>query len=204
MAESSEKTSPQGFIRRWWKFLWSPSARFPLALLLIVGGIGGILFWGGFHWAMELSNTESFCISCHEMRDNVYKELQSTIHYTNRSGVRAICSDCHVPKQWIFKVIRKIQATNEVFGHLRGTIDTPEKFNARRLALATHVWETMKATDSRECRNCHAKNSMDPHKQSAAAKIMFDPSTSGLTCIDCHKGIAHTLPEEPEEKEKEK
>jgi nitrate/TMAO reductase-like tetraheme cytochrome c subunit len=57
----------------------------------------------------------------------------------------------------------------------------------------------MKATDSRECRNCHAAESMDPHKQSAAASIMQDAMKNGATCIDCHKGIAHHLPKEPDD-----
>ena len=96
------------------------------------------------------------------MRDNVYQELKKTIHYTNRSGVRAICSDCHVPKQWFYKVRRKIQATNELYNHILGTVDTPEKFEKKRLELAQHVWATMKANDSHECRNCHSVESMDP------------------------------------------
>ena len=203
MVDTNGTTSRTGFIARWWAILRRPSAHVPVVALLLVGGIGGILFWGGFNWAMELSNTETFCISCHEMRNTVYKELQNTIHYTNRSGVRATCSDCHVPKEWHHKVMAKIRATyNELPKKIIGTIDTPEKFEARRLELATHVWDAMKASDSRECRNCHATTSMDPHKQSDAAKIMFSPSTSGLTCIDCHRGIAHKLPEEPEEPEK--
>ena len=156
--------------------------------------ISGILFWGGFNWAMELSNTEVFCISCHEMRNTVCKKLQQTIHYTNRTGVRAICADCHVPKQWIYKVKRKIEATNELFHHLMGTVNTPEKFAANRLELAMHVWATMKATGARECRNCHSLVSMNPHKQSPAAQAMFQPDAKALTCIDCHRGIAHKLP----------
>src|SRR4249919_3520339 len=95
----------QGLLRRVWNFLWSPNARLPFLLVLIAGGIGGVLFWGGFNWAMELTNTEAFCIGCHEMRDNPYKELQQTIHFKNRSGVRAICSDCHVPHEWFAKIV---------------------------------------------------------------------------------------------------
>ena len=49
----------------------------------------GIILWGGFNTALELTNTEQFCISCHEMEDNVYQEYKTTIHYANRSGVRA-------------------------------------------------------------------------------------------------------------------
>jgi cytochrome c-type protein NapC len=163
--------------------------------MLVLGFMVGILFFGGFYTALELTNTEAFCISCHEMEENVYQEYQDTIHYNNRTGVRATCPDCHVPKGWIFKVIRKVQATNELFHKMMGTIDTPEKFEAKRLELARHVWASMKATDSRECRNCHDYNSMDYPKQGQrAVKQHIEGFDEGETCIDCHKGIAHSLP----------
>ena len=153
----------------------------------------GIIFWGGFNWAMEKTNTLEFCISCHEMRDNVYKEYKPTIHYSNRTGVRATCPDCHVPKEWIYKVIRKIQATNELYHHfVVKDIDTPEKFDAKRLELAKHVWKAMKETDSRECRNCHNFESMNPaFQRPRARKQHLNAFQTGQTCIDCHKGIAH-------------
>jgi nitrate/TMAO reductase-like tetraheme cytochrome c subunit len=196
MSEPGDVTSRKGLIARIWSVSFRPSVRFSFATLLFAGVILGVVFWGGFNWMMELTNTEEFCISCHEMRDNVYKELKQTIHYANRSGVRAICSDCHVPKTWVYKVRRKIQASNEVLHHLLGTIDTPEKFEKHRLELAMNVWQGMEATNSRECRNCHSVAAMDPHKQSEASKIMLEELAKGATCIDCHKGIAHKLPEE--------
>ena len=64
----------------------------------------GIILWGGFNTVLELTNTEKFCITCHEMKDNVYQEYKTTIHYANRSGVRATCPDCHVPKEWVYKI----------------------------------------------------------------------------------------------------
>jgi cytochrome c-type protein NapC len=85
-----------------------------------MGVVLGIIVWGGFNTAVELTNKEAFCISCHEMRDNVYKEYsENTIHYTNRTGVRATCPDCHVPKEWGPKMMRKVQATRELLrqGH---------------------------------------------------------------------------------------
>lgn len=158
--------------------------------------VAGILFWGGFNTAMEWTNREAFCISCHEMQDNVYREYQNTIHYANRSGVRATCPDCHVPKEWGPKMIRKMQASNEVLHKILGSIDTPEKFNAKRLELAKHEWERMKKTDSRECRNCHNFESFDYAEQGRrSAKMHQTGLNEGKTCIDCHKGIAHTLPE---------
>jgi len=154
--------------------------------------IVGVIFWGGFNTAMEVTNTMDFCISCHEMEENVYQEYKKTIHYTNRSGVRASCSDCHVPDPWIHKVVRKVQASNEVLHKVLGSIDTPEKFDKKRLKLAKNVWRAMKATDSRECRNCHDFNSMKPEDQKKRSrKQHINGMQAGNTCIDCHKGIAH-------------
>jgi cytochrome c-type protein NapC len=175
---------------------------------LFIGTIIGIIFWGGFNWSMEMTNKESFCISCHEMKDNVYKEYTETIHYSNRTGVRATCPDCHVPKEWIHKVIRKIQASNEVYHKLMGTIDTREKFLAHRLELAKHVWKAMKTTDSRECRNCHDFESMDFEKQEERSADRHEEALDAegdnrRTCIDCHQGIAHHLPKGWEEAAKE-
>jgi len=170
--------------------------------VFIAGGIAGLLFWGGFNWAMEVMNTEAFCISCHEMRDNPYKELQTTVHFKNRSGVKPTCPDCHVPHEWFYKMRRKIQASNELLHKVLGTINTPEKFEEHRLALAQRVWATMKANNSHECRNCHSETAMDPHKQKeTAAKVMAEGFKAGLTCIDCHQGIAHKLPKMPDDEE---
>ena len=157
--------------------------------------VAGVVFWGGFNTAMELTNNETFCISCHEMKDNVYQEYRTTIHASNRSGVRATCPDCHVPKEWSYKIMRKIQASNEVLHKLLGSIDTPEKFNAKRLQLAQNEWARMKKTDSRECRNCHNFESFDYAKQNRRSSRMHQTGLNeGRTCIDCHKGIAHQLP----------
>jgi len=159
-----------------------------------------VLFWGAFNTFMEYTNTLEFCISCHEMEDNVYHEYTKTIHHTNRTGVRTVCSDCHVPKDWTRKLIRKIQATNELFHHFLGTIDTPEKFEDARYDMAERVWAAMEATDSRECRNCHSFQAMDFAKQQRRPQEKHPAAMEqGKTCINCHKGIAHSLSEDYED-----
>ncbi len=190
-------TEKPGFIRRTWRVLKAPSAKYSLIGLLFVGFFGGIIFWGGFHTGLEATNTLEFCISCHEMRDTVYQEYKETVHYKNRTGVRAICSDCHVPRAWGPKMLRKAKAAFEVWGKITGSIDTPAKFEARRIVLATHEWERMKAAGSAECRNCHNFDAMSGtvQKQSVYTKHM-KAKDAGQTCIDCHKGIAHHLPKE--------
>ncbi len=185
-------------LRRIWSALRRPAAKYSLLTLLAVGFFSGIIFWGGFNTALEATNTLPFCISCHEMRDTVYQEYTQTIHFTNRTGVRALCSDCHVPKDWTHKVARKIRATGELYGKLTGVIDTPEKFAAKRAELAHRVWKRMKETDSLECRNCHTAEAMSEELQSARAWKQHQKGLSaGKTCIDCHYGIAHREPEGP-------
>ena len=190
-SDNSKQENPGGL----WARLRRPSGK-SLGGLLAVGFMVGVLFWGGLNTALEATNTEKFCISCHEMYDNVYMEYKETIHYNNRTGVRATCPDCHVPKDWTHKMIRKVQASKELWGKMVGTIDTREKFEAKRLQLARNEWKRMKAADSRECRNCHSFESMNPEAQKQRARKQHEMAKEdNMTCIDCHKGIAHHKPE---------
>ena len=196
----------QGRIRRAWRWFrnrplirtaLAPAGTLSLAFLTLGGFLMGVVFWGGFNTALEATNTTAFCVSCHEMRTNVYEELQGTIHFTNRSGVRAGCPDCHVPHEWTRKIARKMQASKEVWGHIFGSIATRDAFLDMRRHLAESEWARMKANDSLECRNCHSTVSMDlsrqnPRAANAHERFLF---TNERTCIDCHKGIAHRLPD---------
>ncbi|MES9944219.1 MAG: NapC/NirT family cytochrome c [Candidatus Thiodiazotropha sp.] len=180
-------------VKRAFKWL---SGTGPRSLLLGVGIVAGIIGWGGFNTFMEYTNSYEFCTSCHEM--NVVKEeYQESAHAHNPSGVPAICSDCHVPKSWGAKLVRKIMASKELYHWALGTIDTPEKFEQHRMQLANKVWDTMEKSDSRECRNCHTNETMLTDKQTSLAQKMHKKLMSGeQTCINCHKGIAHKLPVE--------
>jgi cytochrome c-type protein NapC len=189
-------------IRRWWTGLRQRCAtcsRVTLGagVLLLTLLIGGSLLAAGAA-GLAWTNTEQFCIGCHEMRDNVYAEFKDTIHDRNRSGVRAICSNCHVPREPIPMLQRKVRATFELWGHFTGKVDTKEKFEAHRYELAKRVWTRMKQTDSLECRNCHHADAMDPEKQTEKARARHAKAKAeGLTCIDCHFGIAHKEPDGP-------
>lgn len=193
MAENDNASRRRGFLRRMWDGFWSPTGVLSTGFLLIAGFLGGILFWGGFHWSLELTNTEEFCTSCHTMETNL-GEYRETIHYNNHSGVRAICSDCHVPHEWQYKMKAKIIAVKDVYHEMMGTISTPELYEERRLEMASAVWRKMKASDSRECRNCHAFEYMDlTLQETRAANSHQEAIDEGMTCIDCHQGIAHDL-----------
>jgi trimethylamine-N-oxide reductase (cytochrome c), cytochrome c-type subunit TorC len=167
-----------------------------------ISAVVGMVALTGFHTAMDATNSVEFCISCHEMRNTVYEEYKKSIHFQNAAGVRAVCSDCHVPRGGIAKMTAKMVAAKDVYHTFAGTIDTTEKFESKRLDLARVVWQRMKETDSRECRSCHSFEAMDHSKQRQKArermqKAITENSTKEVkdTCIDCHKAIAHKRPD---------
>ena len=78
-----------------------------------------------------------------------------------------------------------------------GVVDTPEKFEARRMKMATEEWARMKASDSATCRACHNFDAMNEEKQGQTKfKKHMKAKADKQTCIDCHKGVAHKLPKE--------
>lgn len=144
------------------------------------------------------TSTEEFCsTTCHEMTTNVAMEFKGSIHDKNRTGVRATCADCHLPHSQVPLYIRKMGAVNDLWGHfVTHSIDTREKFEAKRQRLAERVWTYMKENDSRECRGCHNAVKMDPERQSEKAQARHARGKKEkLTCIDCHFAIAHNEPQ---------
>ena len=165
---------------------------------LFIGLVAGMAALATTTAGLAWTNTEAFCIGCHEMRNNVYAEFKGTIHDTNRSGVRATCPDCHVPHEFVPLIKRKIQASGELYGAFTGKLGTKEKFEAHRYEMAKSVWRGMQANDSRECRNCHSREAMSKDLQSAKAQARHAKGVAeGKTCVDCHFGIAHKEPEGP-------
>ena len=171
----------------------NPLVRTAIALLVLVVGIMVVV--GGFTTAVEATNSIEFCTSCHSMSYN-YEEYKESTHYSNKSGVRAACSDCHVPKRnWYSEMFRKTIAVQDIWAEMTGTIDTREKFDARRAQMAKDEWARMKESDSIGCRNCHSFAAMKLAEQDKGAQGKHaEAEAAGKTCIDCHKGIAHKLP----------
>ena len=168
--------------------------------MLVAGLVAGMIVLASTGTFMVYANSENFCSNaCHEMTSTVAVEYKGSIHDTNRSGVRATCNDCHVPHGYIPNYIAKLGLFNDYWGHfVTGSINTKEKFEAKRYELAKRVWVDMKANDSRECRHCHTTTKMDPERQSEKAQKRHEKGRNeGLTCIDCHFAISHKEPDGP-------
>ena len=166
-----------------------------MALGLVALVVGLIVVVGGFTTTVEATNSLEFCTSCHTMSYN-YEEYKESVHYSNKSGVRAVCSDCHVPKKnWYSEMYRKTIAARDIWEEIIGDIDTREKFDARRIEMAKREWARMKESNSIGCRNCHSFEAMKLAEQDKGAQGKHaEAEAAGKTCIDCHKGIAHKLP----------
>lgn len=195
MAESSQtsRSVAEGRWRRLWR---QPKKRWLLGIP--VGGFllffVGIISWAGFNTFVSVTNSEAFCAAaCHTMREFIAPEWRESVHYSNRTGVRATCADCHVPKPFVPKMVAKVIAIKDLYHEIMGTIGTREEWEIFRVTLAQRVWAKMEATDSRECRNCHSVTAMNFDRQFQFAHAPI--KEMGRTCIDCHKGIAHNLPD---------
>jgi nitrate/TMAO reductase-like tetraheme cytochrome c subunit len=179
-------------------WLWRRPRRWFL-LGIPVGGLiaflVGVLFTGGFVGGLKIAETNAFCTTCHEM-NTPFQELKTSLHSSNEFGIQAGCGNCHVPPAFLPGLWRHIQAYKEVWGHLGGKLNTPAKYEAQRLEMARAIWAELKANDSAECRSCHTPAAMAFAKQpAAAAEAHQSLAKSGMTCIDCHQGVAHTLPQ---------
>jgi cytochrome c-type protein NapC len=188
-----------GWLRRFFGWLFSPSARWSIFALLFVGVLLGSTAVIGTQVAVAVTGSDAFCgNSCHSHQKFVYPEHQTSGHYNNRVGVRAMCVDCHVPHNYPAKLIYKAKAgITDGIAEFRGVINTQEKFDKERWRLANIVWAEMRENNSANCRTCHNPEAMDAKKQSEGAQKQHKKFAAGkATCIDCHTGVAHKEPEE--------
>ena len=182
-------------MKKIWQMLTKPSSKYSILALVLVGigiAVSGIF---AVHKGFEHASTNEFCVGCHTMQQN-YEEYTQSVHFKNASGVRADCVDCHQPKDLVGMIETKLMASKDVYNQfITKKIDTPEKFEEHRLELAQMVWKRMEKQNSSTCKSCHNYSAMDHAKQSpAAAAAMTEAASKDMNCIECHKGIAHELP----------
>jgi nitrate/TMAO reductase-like tetraheme cytochrome c subunit len=200
MATEQQESVPRqgGFLSRLWRWLSTPSATWSVLALVVVGlviGAGGVI---GTQVMVAATGTNEFCGgACHSMQW-VAQEHRQSGHYANRTGVRATCHDCHIPDRYPALLWYKTKAgIRDAIQEARGVISTEEKFKKERLRLAKSVWAEYKENNSENCQHCHQFNADVVAKQKEFVRPMHQQFlTKAATCIDCHKGVAHTAPDE--------
>jgi nitrate/TMAO reductase-like tetraheme cytochrome c subunit len=174
---------------------WFGHGLLGLLAILAVGGVLGLAAAGGVASAVKYTSSNEFCVSCHYAQWPE-AEYQALGHFTNASGVRAGCGDCHFDHApWWRTLWQKANyGTSHIIAEWQGTLATRELYDARRLELAERVWAHLEATDSSWCANCHSFDAMaldaqSPRAQGAHGRAM----EAGRTCIICHKGVGHGI-----------
>ena len=200
MATEQQENVPRqgGFLSRLWRRLSTPSASWSVLALVVVGlliGAGGVI---GTQVMVAATGTNEFCGgACHSMQWVAQEHKQSS-HYANRTGVQATCHDCHIPDRYPALLWYKTKAgIRDAIQEARGVISNEEKFKKERLRLAKSVWAEYKENNSENCQHCHQFNADVVAKQKEFVRPMHQQFlTKAATCIDCHKGVAHTAPDE--------
>lgn len=190
--------------RGFWARLWArPKSKWLLGIP--VGGFvalfAGAAALGSFNYVLHATSSTEFCYSCHSHEAFIKPEYEASSHFVNKAGVRAGCSDCHLPHDnWFELVWTKAVVSFDIFPEMMGKLDTAEKYEAHRAEMAESVWREFKANDSEFCRSCHALEAMDLKGQGrSTARKHTTAAEEGQTCIECHYGIVHVPPENAEE-----
>ena len=193
---TANSPDPRGPERGLWRRLSTPSARWSVLALLVIGivvGAGAVI---GTQVMVAVTGSNEFCSgACHSMQW-VANEYRQSVHFANRTGVRATCHDCHIPHEYPGLLWYKAKAgLKDAIGEMRGVISTEAKFHQERKRMAEEVWAEFKETNSANCQHCHAFDATIVAKQQEFVRPMHEQVLAkSATCIDCHKGVAHAEP----------
>ena len=151
---------------------------------------GGAAFgWGFFAtWTMaiEYSNSNELCVTCHVVKDTVFKKSKETKPSKNESGLRA---DCHVFRyNWIAEGETKVGTLQALYTFFFG--GNADYFRIIRPYLAKGTGAKFVTSNARECLHCHDYNDMALEDQTRTARSTHQTAmTTNRNCIDCHRGI---------------
>ncbi|MCK5918796.1 MAG: NapC/NirT family cytochrome c [Cocleimonas sp.] len=147
-----------------------PSLLGRLIILLVIG-----VFSSSIASAEDLKALEK-CETCHSKQAS---EFQESVHYINRSGVQATCNNCHANKK-----------------HKNG-VNASKVVKKPRIEMVASEWKRLKDNNSKECKTCHSPMAMDLAKQEPRSVARHEESfdAGNTSCINCHQGISHYLPD---------
>ncbi|WP_275098138.1 NapC/NirT family cytochrome c [Sedimenticola hydrogenitrophicus] len=190
-SRSNDPAKKEGRGRALWRALHDFFEK-PLNGLLagvVVAAVLSLSFVVAEELNVRASSTE-FCISCHSMGAYVYEEFKQSKHYNTASGVRPQCGDCHVSKRFWPAVWDHIMGTEDLIGEYSHDWSRPEVFEEKRPAMAEKVRMQMLNNDSKNCRECHVWEAVQP-KRKRGQRAHKAAIEEGKTCIACHYNLVH-------------
>ncbi|WHY85422.1 NapC/NirT family cytochrome c [Neobacillus novalis] len=170
--ETREKKKKVGLIRRLWQKFRNIDWKNPVNRwkLLFVSLVGCIVVFGGGYGVLSLTNSPSFCSSCHEMAPE-YSTFTASAH-SNIS-----CVQCHIKPGFTNMITHKMKSMKEVYYHVTGI---PEQI----------VQTEEEAVSNENCLQCHSKNRL----VTASGDLKVNHKghiEKDIPCITCHAGVVH-------------
>lgn len=170
--ESREDRKKAGLIRGLWRKFrgidWSnPVNRWKL---LFVSLVGCIVVFGGGYGVLTMTNSPTFCASCHEMAPE-YSTFTASAHN------QISCVQCHIKPGFTNMITHKMKSMKEVYYHVTGV---PEQI----------VQTEEEAVSNENCLQCHSKNRL----VTAAGDLKVNHKghiEKDIPCITCHAGVVH-------------
>lgn len=162
----------KGPIRRLWQKFRSIDWKNPVNRwkLLFVSLVGCIVVFGGGYGVLSLTNSPTFCASCHEMAP----EYSS---YTASAHNQITCVQCHIKPGTINMLTHKMKSMKEVYYHVTGV---PKQI----------VQTEEEAVSNENCLQCHSKNRL----VTASGDLKVNHKghiEKDIPCITCHAGVVH-------------
>jgi formylglycine-generating enzyme required for sulfatase activity/nitrate/TMAO reductase-like tetraheme cytochrome c subunit len=159
----------------------------PVAGLFI--GAGLIL---GTNRLVQNTSTDEYCQSCHIHTGADEAWIQST-HYSNESGVRVGCAECHLPPKGSFKHFRTKVRTglHDLYAYKFKDHESFDWERKQQLEYAVHI------VFNESCEKCH--QNLFPKglsEDGGKAHLYYDMNAKKLDlhCINCHLDAGHHLP----------
>jgi formylglycine-generating enzyme len=157
-------------------------------LIFVIGALVAILLLALSKKGLDYTSTDEFCSACHA-HPHADATFKLSVHNSNRSGVSAKCTDCHLPPedQPVYFLTRKAyHGFHDLYVFLTqdpDEIDWAAKRN--ELAAKRFVYED-------GCKKCHTNlfpSTLDPLGAESHLKYVRDPENN--SCIKCHLNVGH-------------
>lgn len=137
---------------------------------------------------IRYTSTDEFCAACH-FHPHAESSFKLSIHNTNRSGVSARCTDCHLPPedQTVYFLTRKAyHGFHDLYYYLTRDMEDID-WEAKRTAEASKrfVYED-------GCKKCHTNlfpSTLDALGAESHLKYQRDPENN--SCVKCHLDVGH-------------
>jgi formylglycine-generating enzyme len=157
-------------------------------LLFLAGGLTAIVFLFLFRKGLEYTSTDEFCAVCH-VHPHAHSSFKLSVHNSNRTGIAAKCTDCHLPPedQQLHYLTRKAyHGFHDLYVFLTANleeIDWAAKRNAE--AASRFVYED-------GCMKCHTNlfpSTLDALGAESHLKYVRNPENN--SCVKCHLDDGH-------------